>query len=110
MGVQYLKNLEFIFKCIIFIFYFFEVTGIKNFYLPVLNRFFCIFSKLKTKEQNRFKKNKQFGYYFEENFALILNMHIFFRTELLFVFYRDFKFLTITFTRKNIFKFKSKYY
>jgi len=32
-------------------FLFFEATGIIKFYLPVLKRCFCIFLKLKTKDQ-----------------------------------------------------------
>ena len=38
----------------------------------------------------------QLGYYFQEKFTLILNMHILFQ---MFVFYRDFEFLALTLTQ-----------
>jgi len=50
----------------------------------------------------------QLGYYFEQNFTLILNMHIFLRTELPNVFYRDFEFWLVTFTVKSTLNLKKK--
>ena len=59
--------------------------NIYNFFFNSKKNFFFKF-RTRNKKIETVLKIQQFGYYFEENFALILNMHIFFRTELPFVF------------------------